>query len=98
MKLETVVDSRAAESVAPLCPTGTLIVERRQPNTGRNKFDMVTLEGHGVQAAFQVAEVTRPLCSVSKMCDKRIQVVFELGEGNVEHIKKGTRPNFTKQN
>ena len=37
---------------------------------------MVTSEGNWAQATFQVAEVTRPLCSVSKMCDKGNRVVF----------------------
>ena len=42
--------------------------------------------------------MTRPLCSVSKMCDKGNRVVFELGGGYVEHINSGVRTNFTRQN
>ena len=67
------------------------------PNVGEKKFDRVTSEGNWAQATLQVAEVTRPLCSVSKMCDKGNRVVFELGGGHVEHIKSGTRTRFTRQ-
>ena len=42
--------------------------------------------------------MTRPLCSVSKMCDKGNRVVFELGGGYVEHIKSGTKTRCTRQN
>ena len=59
------------------------------PNLGEKQFDMLTSEGNWAQATFQVAEVTRPLCSVSKICDKGNRVVFELGGGYVEHIATG---------
>ena len=114
VKLETVVDSGAAESVAPvqMAPwvprqasegskrgqTYLSASGKKWPNMGEKKFDMVTFEGNWAQATFQVAEVTRPLCSVSKMCDKGKRVVFELGRDYVEHIKSGTRTRFTRQN
>ena len=114
VKLETVVDSGAAESVAPVGmapwvprqesegskrgPTYLSASGDKLPNMGEKKFDMVTPEGHWAQATFQVAEVTRPLCSVSKMCDKGNRVVFELGGGYVEHLKSGMRTKFTRQN
>ena len=112
VKLETVVDSGAAESVAPVqiapwaprqesegsmrSQTCLSASGEQLPNMGEKNFDMVTSEGNWAQATFQVAEVTRPLCSVSKMCDKGNPVVFELGGGYVEHIKSGTRTRFTR--
>ena len=80
---ETEIDSGAAESVAPvqMAPwvprqesegskrgqTYLSASGEKLPNMGEKKFDMVTSEGNWAQATFQVAEVTRPLCSVSKM-------------------------------
>ena len=114
VKLETVVDSGDAESVVPvqMAPwvprqesegskrgqTYLSASGEKLPNMGEKKFDMVTSEGNWAQATYQVAEVTKPLCSVSKMCDKGNRVVFELGGGYVKHIKSGTRTRFTRQN
>ena len=68
------------------------------PNLGEKKFDMMTVEGHWAQATFQVAEVTRPLCSVSKMCDKGNRVVFEMEGGYVENSTTGVRTSFSREN
>ena len=59
---------------------------------------MLTIEGIWAQATFQVAEVTRPLCSVSKICDKGNRVVFELGGRYVENIVTGMKTKFMRQN
>ena len=114
VKLEAVVDSRAAESVAPVgmapwvprqASEGSIRGQTylsasgdKLPNLGEKKFDMVTPEGNWAKATFQIAEVTRPLCSVSKICDKGNRVVFELGGGHVEHIATGTKTYFSRQN
>ena len=99
----------APESMAPWVPMRESEGSRRGqtylsasgdklPNLGEKKFDMMTSEGKWAQATFQVAEVTRPLCSVSKMCDKGNRVVFELGGGYIEHIATGRRTKFTREN
>ena len=114
VKLEAVVDSGAAESVAPVgmapwvpkresegSKRGQTYLSAsgdKLPNLGEKQFDMLTSEGNWAQATFQVAEVTRPLCSVSKICDKGNRVVFELGGGYVEHIATGWRTRFARQN
>ena len=114
VKLEAVVDSGAAESVAPESMAPWVPMRESEgsrrgqtylsasgdklPNLGEKKFDMMTSEGNWAQATFQVAEVTRPLCSVSKICDKGNRVIFELGGGYVEHIATGMRTKFARQN
>jgi hypothetical protein len=114
VKLEAVVDSGAAESVAPesMAPwvpkqesegskrgqTYLSASGDKLPNLGEKKFDMMTAEGHWAQATFQVAEVTRPLCSVSKMCDKGNRVVFEMSGGYVENLATGVRTSFSREN
>lgn len=54
------------------------------PNLGEKRFDMAIEDGSWVTATFQVADITRPLCSVSRMCGMSTRVVFELGGGYVE--------------
>ena len=63
VKLETVVDSGAAWSVAcvEIGQTYPSTSGAKLPKMGDKKFDMVTPEGHWAQATFQVAEATGPL-------------------------------------
>ena len=90
--LETVMDSGAAESVAPTSMAPWIKVEEsegsrrgqtymsasgdRLPNLGEKKFDIVTESGMSATATYQVADVTRALCSVSRVCDKGSTVTF----------------------
>ena len=39
-------------------------------NQGEKKLKVVTEEGQEAEATFQIAEATRPLSAVSKICDK----------------------------
>ena len=52
----------------------------RVPNEGQMRFRMETTSADGtampVQSTFQVAEITRPLMSVSKICDQGYTCVF----------------------
>jgi hypothetical protein len=114
VKLEAVVDSGAAESVATesMAPWVTKRESEgsrrgqtylsasgdKLPNLGEKRFDIVTSEGNWAQATFQVAQVTRPLCSVSKMCDKGNRVVFELEGGYAQNIATGMKTKFARQN
>jgi hypothetical protein len=113
-KLEAVVDSGAAESVAPSSmapwlPTVPSEGSRRGQcylsasgtkleNKGEKRFDMVTAEGNWGQATFQVAEVTRPLCSVTKICDRGNKVVFEKDGGYIYNYATGVKTKFDRQN
>lgn len=43
------------------------------------------------------AQVTRPLRSVSRVCDQGKRVVFGAGGGYVEHLATGQRSDFQRQ-
>ena len=113
-KLEAVVDSGAAESVAPSSMAPWVPVRPSEgstrgqcymsasgaklPNQGEKKFSMMTPEGNWAEATFQVADVTRPLCSVTKICDKGNRVVFEGNGGYIENLETGVCTTFGRQN
>ena len=61
------------------------------PNQGEKKFAMMTPEGNWAEATFQVADVTRPLCSVTKICDKGNRVVFLENGGYIENLQTNDR-------
>ena len=56
-----------------------------------------TDEGKPAMATFQCADVTRPLCSVSKICAQGNRVVFESQGGFIEN-KSGLRTSFKRVN
>ena len=68
------------------------------PNQGEKKFSMMTPEGNWAEATFQVADVTRPLCSVTKICDKGNRVIFEGNGGYIENLATGVCTTFGRQN
>lgn len=108
-----VMDSGAAESVAPvsLAPwvgmkesagsrKGQVYVSasgERIPNLGEKSMEVVTGEGRSAKATFQVADVTRALCSISRVCDQGNRVVFESGGGWIES-SDGRRTAFKREN
>lgn len=58
---------------------------------------MGTPDWERAEAAFQVVAITRPLCSVSKMCDQDNRVVFEFPTGHVETLVSGKKTHFCRQ-
>lgn len=111
--LEVVVYSGAAESVAPekLAPwiptrpskgsaRGQTYVSasgEKLPNQGEKQLELMTDEGEWARATFQVADVTRPLCSVSRVCGQGNKVVFGSGGGYVENLATGKKSYFQRQ-
>lgn len=98
--IEVVMDSGAAESVAPshiapwiktresvgsregreyLSASGDVL-----KNLGEKNLEVVTSEGIPATTTFQIADVTRPLCSIAKVCDKGNRVIFDSNGGYVE--------------
>ena len=93
MKIDAVLDSGAAESVAladiaPWVPISESMGSKRGqtymsacgeklPNLGQKQMKVWTNEGKPAMATFQCADVTRPLCSVSKICGQGNRVVFQ---------------------
>ena len=93
------VDSGAAESVAPpsMAPwvqTKESVGSKRGqvylsasgnklPNLGEKIMDVITEEGPPAKATYQIANVTRALCAVSRMCDQGNTVIFEKQGGYI---------------
>ena len=68
------------------------------PNLGEKHFKVVTSEGNPAAATFQVAEVTRPLCSVIRICDQGNRVVFTSAGGYIENMTSGVQTGFQRKN
>ena len=66
-------------------------------NLGQKQLKVRTNEGKLAAATFQCADVTRPLCSVSKICDQGNRVVFE-GQGGFIESPNGARTSFKREN
>ena len=98
--IEVVMDSGAAESVAP-SGVAPWIKTKESPgsregreylsasgdtlkNLGEKDLDVFTGEGVPATTTFQIADVTRPLCSIAKVCDKGNRVIFDSNGGYVE--------------
>ena len=112
VQIDVVMDSGAAESVAPsniapwidiqesagsragrkyLSASGEVL-----KNLGEKNLEVVTNEGMKASTTFQIADVTRPLCSIARVCDKGNQVVFNSEGGYVEDAW-GNRTYFERQ-
>ena len=65
-------------------------------NLGKKQQKVWTNEGKLAMATFQCADVTRPLCSVSKICDERNRFVF--GHGDFIESQSGVRTSFKWKN
>lgn len=61
----------------------------QSPNKGEKRFDLMIDEGKWARGTFKVAEVTRPLCSVSRLCDRENRILFEADGGSVESLATG---------
>ena len=98
--IEVVMDSGAAESVAPSGVAPWIQTKESQgsregreylsasgdvlKNLREKELDIFTEEGAPAKTTFQIADVTRPLCSIAKVCDKGNRVVFDSHGGYVE--------------
>ena len=110
--IEVVMDSGAAESVAPSAVAPWVRIkesvgsrEGREylsasgdvlRNLGEKELNVITCEGFPATTTFQIADVTRPLCSIAKVCDKGNKVIFEKDCGYVED-QWGTRSYFQRK-
>ena len=102
MRFAIIVDSGAAESVAPesTCPHLPLMKSpgsraglecrtaggERLKNNGQRQVQAWTEEGCPVGMTFQVAKVTKPLNSASKMCDAGNVVIFTAHGGTMLNL------------
>ena len=58
-------------------------------NEGEKQIKIKTKTGDVRQMTFQVAKVTKPLCSVSNICEKGHTVVLDESGSYVKHKKTG---------
>ena len=58
-------------------------------NRGQMTLNLTTTTGHPIQSVFQVCEVSRPLWSVSKICDAGCEVTFTKTGASIKHAPTG---------
>ena len=68
------------------------------PNQGEKKLRVITQEGLERSMLFQVAQVTKPLGSVSKICKKGHRVVFDDDGSYIENKITGEYMNLREKN
>ena len=111
-KIEAVMDSGAADSVAPASIAPWVPVAEspgsrrgqhylsasgdRLPNQGQKRLQVLTEDGTPTTTTYQIADVTRPLCAVSRMCDQDNVVVFTK-EGGFVQTPSGKRTPFRRE-
>ena len=67
-------------------------------NEGEVVLDTFTDSGQGLRAVFQIADITRPLLSVSKICEKGNLVYFGQGGWVIMHGARGQKTFFGREN
>ena len=113
VRVRTVLDSGAADSVAPptLAPqveiTESLGSKRGQcyvsasagrvPNMGQKVLNVQTNEGKDTTVLYQIAEVSRPLTSVSATCEKGNWVVYTPEGGFIHNCQTQERTYFERK-
>ena len=113
VRIRTVMDSGAADSVAPptLAPQVTIdespgsrrgqcyvsASAGRMPNMGEKVLNIQTHEGRDTTVLYQIAEVSRPFTSVSATCDKGNWVVYTPEGGFIMKCQTGERTSFERK-
>ena len=113
VRVRSVMDSGAAQSVAPPSMAPGVVIEAspgsqrgqhyvsasggRLPNMGQQKMKVQTNEGRDAMVLYQVAELSRPLTAVSETCDNGNWVVFTPEGGFIWNLKTGGRTNFERR-
>jgi len=110
--VEAVVDSGAEESVAPVGLFAATVVPSpmsragaryraangsRIRNVGQQKAAFSTTEGHHCSMPFQVAEVERPLISVTQLTAAGHRVVVGPAGGQIVHVASGRTIDLVKR-
>ena len=112
-RITTVMDSGAWGSVAPPSAAPKVAIEEspkskrgscyvtasagRLPNMGQKALNAWTSEGKDVNVLYQIAEVSRPLTSVSATCDKGNVVVYHSQGGYIQNCESGDCTYFERK-
>ena len=117
VKVKGVMDSGASESVAPptMCPhyditpsPGSVAGQEyvsasddRIPNLGEQVLSIVTADGKEGMVKYQVADVSRPLNSISEICDAGGEggqhVIFGKHGGMIVNLETGRQTPFARE-
>ena len=109
--IEGVMDSGAAESVAPRSVTNApAAVDPRTanqkyrtacghelPNLGCKTVTGQDRQGNALKMRYQIADVARPLNSVSRICDRGCEVIFRADGCEVVNMRSGKRVPFERR-
>ena len=66
-------------------------------NEGQQRLPIELENGARTMALFQVAEVSRPLMSVARVCEMGNTVIFGVGGGVIRNLETGYETPFSKQ-
>ena len=113
VRVESVVDSGASAPVAPLtmAPGHETRQSRGSMegrsfsdasggelrNLGEQELNIVTDAGMEAKVLFQLADITRPLMSVSSICDRGNRVLFGRGGGVIQNLTTGQEIPFERR-
>ena len=65
---------------------------------GEQHLRAVTDEGDGTEVLFQIADVSKPLVSVSAICERGNRVIFGRNGGVVQNLDSGKLIPFQRRN
>ena len=107
------MDSGASESVAPpdMCPLYPINesegskagVKYRTasntsiPNLGEQTLNVFLEDGRETNVKYNIADVSRPLNSISEICDGGNQVIFGKGGGIIFNLENGSETYFRRE-
>ena len=113
VRIRTVMDSGAAQSVAPPSMAPGVTMEEspgskrgqhyvstgggRLPNMGQQRLKAQTNEGRNASVVYQIAEVSRPLTAVSQTCDRGNWVIYTPQGGFIQNCQTGARTHFDRR-
>ena len=72
--------------------------KHRLPNLGEQLLEAVTESGDETNVLFQIADVNRPLVSMSAICEMRNRVIFGRSGGVVQNLSTGVETPFHRKN
>jgi hypothetical protein len=114
VKVKSIVDSGASAPVAPpdMLPNVTVhespgskrgqrfssASKHKLRNLGEQRILACTEEGEDTEILFQIADISKPLVSVSAICERGNRVLFGRAGGVVINIKTGSQIPFYKEN
>ena len=114
VKAKSVVDSGCSTPVAPptMAPNVPIVpsaasragvkyntaAKTQLKNLGQQHIKACTESGSMTKVLFQIAEVTKPLVSVSAICERGSRVTFGKSGGVVQNLKTGAETPFYKEN